>query len=183
MSASSSTHRRLKLALEIKERGFEIAMPCSFCRSAGRRCKMLEGKSKCYECTRRGRSCDASASAICDLDRLLTEADRLEREEEAEESLLRKRAEALRRAQAEMDESLSKLDRLRKAKRMVFKKGRAIPGPSEEVAPSDESLLVRDAQSSGAFGVIDWDAVMAGSSGFDFDFGTPREVAESSGGS
>ncbi|KAK1989771.1 hypothetical protein LX36DRAFT_664904 [Colletotrichum falcatum] len=160
---------------------------------------MLEGKSKCYECTRRGRSCDASASAICDreslravvfssanahvVDRLLTEADRLEREEEAEEILLRKRAEALRRAQAEMDESLSKLDRLRKAKRMVFKKGRAIPDPPEGLASSDESLLVREAQSSGAFGVIDWDAVMAGSSGFDFDFGTPQEVAESSGGS
>ncbi|KAK1638059.1 hypothetical protein BDP81DRAFT_201107 [Colletotrichum phormii] len=66
MYASSSTHRRLKLALEIKERGFEIEMPCSYCRSSGRRCKMLEGKSKCYECTRRGRSCDAIASAICD---------------------------------------------------------------------------------------------------------------------
>ncbi|TID01722.1 hypothetical protein CH35J_002023 [Colletotrichum higginsianum] len=181
---ASSTQRRLKLALEIREFGFDV-MPCSYCRSAGRRCKMLAGKSKCSECVRRGRSCDASANAICELDRLLNESDRLEREEESEELILRQRAEALRRAQAEMDESLAKLDRIRKAKRMVFKKGREIPdgGPEDSVVSSSESAVAKEAQAGGAFGVVDWEAVFEDPELADFDFGTPLAVPESVGGS
>ncbi|KAK1723109.1 uncharacterized protein BDZ83DRAFT_581622, partial [Colletotrichum acutatum] len=76
------------------------------------------------------------------INRLLTEANRLEHKEEAEKLLLHQRAEALRRAQAKINKSLSKLNRLQKAKRIVFKKGRAIPSPSKEVVSFKESVII-----------------------------------------
>ncbi|CAI0655816.1 unnamed protein product, partial [Colletotrichum noveboracense] len=69
------------------------------------------------------------------VDRLLDEAARLEDAEVAEEEVLRKKAAALRAAQAELDKSMARLDRLRKQKRMVFQKGREVT-EEEPVASS-----------------------------------------------
>ncbi|KAH9232966.1 hypothetical protein K456DRAFT_53689 [Colletotrichum gloeosporioides 23] len=108
-------------------------MPCSYCRSSGKRCKLLPGGEVCGECTCLGRSYDAAADAI--LDCLLDEAACLEDAEVAEEEVLRRKAAALRAAQAELDKSIARLDRLRKQKRMVFRKGREVT-EEEPVASS-----------------------------------------------
>ncbi|KAK1448206.1 hypothetical protein CMEL01_16807 [Colletotrichum melonis] len=187
-SPTAASRRKLLRIIRFSNEGVEI-MPCSNCRSRGVRCLVLPDSEVCGTCHRLGISCDASADAICTLSRLVTESDRLDREEEAEESRFRERAaelqrkaEAYQQAQAELNESLSKLERLRSQKRMVFKKSRIV---SEEFPEDSEnaSSAAREAQANGAFGIVDWNAVMAGSSGFDFDFGTPREVVGSSGGS
>ncbi|KAL0932391.1 uncharacterized protein CTRU02_213344 [Colletotrichum truncatum] len=129
-------------------------MPCSYCRSAGKRCKLLPGGEVCGECTCLGQSCDAAADAVCALDRLLDEAARLEDAEVAEEEVLRKKAAALRAAQAELDESMARLDRLRKQKRMVFRKGREVTEEEPVASP------VSEVQSMGGFGVIDLDSIL-----------------------
>jgi hypothetical protein len=59
----SSTSRRQALALLIESIGFEV-MPCSFCQSRRLKCRMIERTSKCAECTRRGKACDASGVSI-----------------------------------------------------------------------------------------------------------------------
>lgn len=132
------------------------------------------------------RVCSLANSVV---NRLVVESDRLDREEQAEESRFRERAAELQRkadayqkAQAELNESLSRLERLRTQKRMVFKKSRIVSDEFPEDV-EETSSAAREAQANGAFGVVDWDAVMAGSSGFEFDFGTPREAVESSEGS
>ncbi|KAL0935758.1 uncharacterized protein CTRU02_210349 [Colletotrichum truncatum] len=88
------------------------------------------------------------------VDRLLDEAARLEDAEVAEEEVLRKKAAALRAAQAELDESMARLDRLRKQKRMVFRKGREVTEEEPVASP------VSEVQSMGGFGVIDLDSIL-----------------------
>ncbi|KAL0942644.1 uncharacterized protein CTRU02_200530 [Colletotrichum truncatum] len=151
-----STLRRYRRSLNIAENGFEV-MPCRRCRSKGLRCKMLPGSLVCGECVAVGgtrRSCNASDDAICQrsansyiVERLMVESRRLDDEEEETEELFRKRMEALQKAQAEVNETLAKLDRVRKAKRIVFKKGRK------------ETSVVAEEGSVGAFGAVDLDAV------------------------
>ncbi|KAH9234153.1 hypothetical protein K456DRAFT_1798047, partial [Colletotrichum gloeosporioides 23] len=117
--------------LRIAEFSFVVNMPCLYCRSSGKRCKLLPRGEVCSECTRLGRSCDAAADAIYAyrllvfpyVDRLLDEAACLEDAEVAEEEVLRKKAAALHAAQAELDEFIAQLDPLRKQKRIVFRKG------------------------------------------------------------
>ncbi|KAH9225185.1 hypothetical protein K456DRAFT_59673 [Colletotrichum gloeosporioides 23] len=138
-------------------------MPCSYYRSSRKHYKLLPRGEVCGECTCLGRSYDAAADTIYALDRLLDEAARLEDAEVAEEEVLRKKAAALRAAQAELDESMARLDRLRKQKRMVFRKGREVT-EEEPVASS-----VSEVQSMGGFGAIDLDAVLG-----DWNLGTPN---------
>ncbi|KAH9236357.1 hypothetical protein K456DRAFT_51699 [Colletotrichum gloeosporioides 23] len=76
-------------------------MPCLYCCSSGKRCKLLPGGEVCGECTRLGRSYDAAADAICAY-RFLVFLDA----EVAEEEVLRRKAAALRAAQAELDKSI-----------------------------------------------------------------------------
>ncbi|KAK1491606.1 hypothetical protein CCUS01_14220, partial [Colletotrichum cuscutae] len=64
ISARSLIYYYLKLALEIKERGFKIVILYSFCYLSGRRYKILEGKLRYYKYTRRSRSYDATISTI-----------------------------------------------------------------------------------------------------------------------
>ncbi|KAK1480166.1 hypothetical protein CCUS01_00723, partial [Colletotrichum cuscutae] len=62
--ARSLIYCRLKLILEIKERGFEIVILYSFYRLSGRRYKILEGKLKYYKYIRRSRFYNATISII-----------------------------------------------------------------------------------------------------------------------
>ncbi|KAF5495393.1 hypothetical protein CGCA056_v006129 [Colletotrichum aenigma] len=171
-----STLRRYRRSFNIAENGFEV-MPCRRCRSKGLRCKMLPGSLVCGECVAVGgtrRSCNASDDAICQsnscvVERLMVESRRLDDEEEETEELFRKRMEVLQKAQAEVNEALAKLDRVRKAKRMVFKKGRK----ETLVVAEEESSLVLEARSVGAFGAIDLDTVLG-----DWNPGTPNFLSE-----
>ncbi|KAK2729957.1 hypothetical protein CKAH01_19133 [Colletotrichum kahawae] len=171
-----STLRRYRRSLNIAENGFEV-MPCRRCRSKGLRCKMLSGSLVCGECVAVGstrRSYDASEDAICQLERLMVESRRLDDEEEEMQELFRKRMEALQKAQAEVNEALAKLDRVRKAKRMVFKKGRketSVVAEESEIpeVPPSESSLVLEAQAIGASGVLDFDTILG-----DWNPGTPN---------
>jgi len=56
--------------------------------------------------------------------RIVSESRRLESAEESAELLLLQRREALRKAQAEMDEALDRLERLRRQKRQLRTKGK-----------------------------------------------------------
>ncbi|KAL0936737.1 uncharacterized protein CTRU02_208952 [Colletotrichum truncatum] len=74
------------------------------------------------------------------VERLMVESRRLDDEEEETEELFRKRMEALQKAQAEVNETLAKLDRVRKAKRIVFKKGRKETSVVAEEGVAEPSL-------------------------------------------
>ncbi|KAK1461854.1 hypothetical protein CCUS01_01444, partial [Colletotrichum cuscutae] len=66
ISARSLIYRYLKLIFKIKEQGFKIVIPYSFCYLSGRKYKILEGKLRYYKYTRRSRSYDATTSTIYD---------------------------------------------------------------------------------------------------------------------
>ncbi|KAH9225293.1 hypothetical protein K456DRAFT_1732018 [Colletotrichum gloeosporioides 23] len=82
------------------------------------------------------------------LERLIVESQQLDDEEEESKELFQKRMEVLQKAQAEVNEALARLDRVRKAKRMVFKKGRketlVVAGEDEvlEALPAESSLVL-----------------------------------------
>ncbi|KAK1480144.1 hypothetical protein CCUS01_00700, partial [Colletotrichum cuscutae] len=54
----------LKLIFKIIERGFKIAIPCSFYYLLGRRYKILKSKSRYYKYIRRGRSYNIITNTI-----------------------------------------------------------------------------------------------------------------------
>ncbi|KID82168.1 hypothetical protein MGU_10519 [Metarhizium guizhouense ARSEF 977] len=97
--------------------------------------------------------------------RIISESKRLNREEESAEELLASRREALRQAQADLDESLNRLERLRKQKRQLLSKGnemtrlglQSLDELDEEERRESEAVI--DAQSFGATDVLDWNAV------------------------
>ncbi|KAK1464520.1 hypothetical protein CCUS01_08095, partial [Colletotrichum cuscutae] len=66
ISARFLIYYYLKLALKIKERGFEIIILYSFYYLSGRKYKILESKLKYYKYIRRSRSYDATISTIYD---------------------------------------------------------------------------------------------------------------------
>lgn len=111
------------------------------------------------------------------MEHLLDETHRLDREEQEEEDRLRERSKALQKAQADLNESLAKLDRLRQQKRMVFKKGMSVAEESDP--PSAESEAVVEVQSSGGLDVIDWDAVFRDAEMVGFE-GSPGAMLASS---
>ncbi|KAK2729825.1 hypothetical protein CKAH01_09990 [Colletotrichum kahawae] len=146
-------------------------MPCSNCRSRGVRCLLLPDSDICGTCHRLGIPCDASEDAICTLNRLVAESDRLDQAEVAEEAKFRERAaalqqkaEAYQKAQSELNESLAKLERLREQKRMVFRKGKVAVAESSE----DVSTSTLESQSMGAWGTSNVDAL------FDWNPATPN---------
>ncbi|KZL79959.1 hypothetical protein CI238_09668, partial [Colletotrichum incanum] len=120
---ASSTKRRLTNSLRIRKHGIKIKIPYSWYRSKGIRYKMLT-------------------------DRLLNKADRLNKAKEQEEELL----QLFRLTQAEIDTSLARLNRLRKEKQMIFKRGRKAAAKW----PADSSVdpvvkAVRKVQANGGF--------------------------------
>jgi hypothetical protein len=60
---SRKTLQRHRLAESIIRHGYEV-MPCSRCSSRGLRCHMSARSSKCAECARSGKPCNASGVAI-----------------------------------------------------------------------------------------------------------------------
>ena len=178
---SSKAVQRSSLAATIDALGFEV-MPCSFCHSKGLRCKMIERSSRCGECVRRGRSCDGSGVPVSSrvflpcfvfrspsltrtVSRIVSESQRLEREELDAEESFRAEREALLQAQRRLDESLARLDRIRRQKRSLLTRGtemvrRGLASLDEvEEAERQESSAALEAQVNGAFGVVDWGAV------------------------
>ncbi|KZL75075.1 hypothetical protein CI238_11125 [Colletotrichum incanum] len=136
-------------------------MPCTFCRSRGLCCRIIERSSKCGEYVRRGRACDASGVALNSLLRIISESRRLENKEEAAKELLSARRNALRQAQADLDESLARLERLRRQKRQLMTKGSEITRLSLqsldelEEAERAKSEAVISMQSHSGIDVID----------------------------
>lgn len=188
--ARSSTDRRKAKVLIIQEFGVEV-MPCSFCESKNFSCRaMPDSDENCLECTRRGISCDRSGVTLSAgmrifplvmlpfllislvASRITAEKRRLESEEDAAE-------ERLLRAQAEMNQALAKLSRLRRQKRQLQKRGlemlRKGKGSLDELEESDrqESEAVAVAHSWGAHGVIDWESSL-----LDFSVAADNVVSE-----
>jgi len=60
------------------------------------------------------------------VNRIIVESKRLTKEEETAEELLSARREALRKAQADLEESLNRSERLRRQKRSLLRKGNAM---------------------------------------------------------
>lgn len=106
--------------------------------------------------------------------RIISESKRLDKEEESAEELLASRRAALRQAQADLDESLNRLERLRKQKRQLISKGNEMARLGlqslDELEEEErrESDAVIEAQSLGAIDLIDWNAV-SGDANFGVD--------------
>ena len=99
------------------------------------------------------------------MSRIISESKRIDREEESAEELLSARRSALRQAQADLEEALNRLVRLRRQKRQLVTRGNEMArlglqslDELEEVE-RQESEAVIDVQAMGGFGVIDWNAV------------------------
>ena len=70
---SIKTKQRYRLAALIEELGFDV-MLCLICYKRGWKCRMMEGTSKCKECTRRGRPCDGTGVPASFLFRVVDES-------------------------------------------------------------------------------------------------------------
>ncbi|KAK4170587.1 hypothetical protein QBC36DRAFT_305832 [Triangularia setosa] len=155
-----TARERTVFSASIDQDGIEI-MPCSRCWRAKPqgRCIMKEGSNRCSNCVRLGKSCDGPNVADS-LIKNLSEQKKIDEEIAAKENLLaetlnsltrlRKQRESMRDWGAELFrrgmESLDEVDALAPPS----------PGPAD---PSGEQSLVGQAQSLGALGVIDWEAV------------------------
>jgi predicted transcriptional regulator len=106
-----------------------------------------------------------SSSLTRAVSRIVSESQRLEREELDAEESFRAEREALLQAQRRLDESLARLDRIRRQKRSLLTRGtemvrRGLASLDEvEEAERQESSAALEAQVNGAFGVVDWGAV------------------------
>ena len=154
---SPKTEQRIALAALIDRIGFE-AMPCSSCSRHGWKCIMAEGRPRCKECVRRGRSCDGSGVSVVAINRMVAELDRLQRDEEAA-------ADAVEEAQRKASEAVARLSRIRKQRALLRTRGaemvnRGLNSLDElEAADREESEAAVAAQEVGALGVVDWNAV------------------------
>jgi hypothetical protein len=155
----TKTEQRSKLAAAIEEFGV-VVMPCSFCHSRKLSCKMMEGVSRCKECVRRGRSCDGSGVPVSSLNRIISESQRLRREEEEAAALLQ-------RLQRESSEALAKLERLRKQRESLVTRGsimvkRGLQSLDElDESERAESEAVVEVQSFGHADVVDWNVIFS----------------------
>lgn len=153
------TEQKIKLAATIEEFGYDV-MPCSFCHSRGFRCRMMDKVSRCQECVRRGRSCDGAGVPLSSLNRVISESQRLRREEADT-------AERLARLHKETSEALAKLDRLRKQRETLVSRGatmvnRGLQSLDElDAAEREESEAVMSVQSMGGLDVVDWNAIFS----------------------
>ncbi|KAI6310812.1 hypothetical protein MCOR34_006236 [Pyricularia oryzae] len=143
---SASSVRRERLAETIVLEGFEV-MPCSSCKARGQSCRMISSNSRCSECVRRGRKCDATSIPITNLGRLNQEKKKLElQESEVEDDILRVQQE-IARLQRESSEKFNRLLRLRKQKRLLQSRSEA------EAVRLDAELSVEDAVERNRLGV------------------------------
>jgi hypothetical protein len=156
-SRSRKSIQRDNLYRLIVATGFDV-MPCSFCSSRHLKCRMTEEHSRCAECVRRGRSCDAAGVPLVSVNRIIDEKRRIEREEEEVES-------ELLHLQQQVAERFARLARLRRQRKTIVSKGHEMVRrglrslDSLEEAEREESEAVVAVQSSGGFGVVDWNAV------------------------
>ncbi|EHA55819.1 hypothetical protein, variant [Pyricularia oryzae 70-15] len=122
-------------------------MPCSSCKARGHSCRMISSNSRCSECVRRGRKCDATSVPITNLGRLNQEKKKLElQESEVEDDILRVQQE-IARLQRESSEKFNRLLRLRKQKRLLQSRSEA------EAVRLDAELSVEDAVERDRLGV------------------------------
>jgi hypothetical protein len=100
----------------------------------------------------------------------------LDEAEQDAERQLRAERENLAEAQQKLDESLSRLDRLRRQRRSLVTRGSELTrrglASLDEMEAEDEATVATqaaafDAQSLGAVGVIDWDAILVDPVGLD----------------
>jgi hypothetical protein len=130
---SRKTLKYLHLTDSIAKFGFDV-MPYSFCKGKGFRYKIIERSSRYAECTRRGRSYNASGTAIAHyilfssifsgifmlifllVPHLGREADRLEQAEETTEI-------QLLRAQQKVNKAIIRLSRIYRQKRLLRERG------------------------------------------------------------
>ncbi|AEO54338.1 hypothetical protein MYCTH_77342 [Thermothelomyces thermophilus ATCC 42464] len=147
---SVKTEERIALAAAINELGFEV-MPCSHCFSRGLCCRMIESSSRCGECVRRGRSYDGSGVPVSSLSRIVDESKRLDRLEQDAKEALRADHDSLAKAQRRLDESLARLDRIRRQKRSLLSRGSEMV--RRGLASLDELEEVEQQESGAVLGV------------------------------
>jgi hypothetical protein len=101
---SSSTHRRRKLSDRILCEGVITMRPCSSCTSQGVLCVLSHLDERCEQCYRHQRQCDLASPW-------------------AEDDRLKKKGKKLREQRLEAE---TKAARLRKQKRLLLKRRRAL---------------------------------------------------------
>jgi hypothetical protein len=117
MTADSQRKKREQFALgnHIARTGIEMS-PCSFCEKNGKKCVVVPSeKPRCAECVRIGKKCDVEGVPAGDWAAVEREEFRLDTAEMLAEDTLRK-------AQAEMNEAVNRLSRLRKQKQFLRKR-------------------------------------------------------------
>src|SRR5271166_6090664 len=107
---SPKLKERQKLADEIQRLRIEMS-PCSLCSKHDRKCIISDDGSRCSECTRRGKKCDAKGPSLADWEALDREENRLRREREETSTLLMESV-------TKLQEAAAKLQRLKKTQRL-----------------------------------------------------------------
>ena len=96
--------------------------PCSLCSKHDRKCIVSDDGSRCSECTRRGKKCDAKGPSLADWEALDREENRLRREREETSTLLMesvtKTSALLMESVTKVQEAAAKLQRLEKTQRL-----------------------------------------------------------------
>ena len=144
MTADSQRKKREQFALgnHIARVGVEMS-PCSFCERNGKKCVVVPSeRPRCAECVRIGKKCDVEGIPASDWAAVEREEFRLDSAEMLAEDTLRK-------AQAEMNEAVNRLSRLRKQKQFLRRRAadmlrRGLRTMDELDAAEEEERLERE---------------------------------------
>jgi vacuolar-type H+-ATPase subunit I/STV1 len=121
---------------------------------------MIEDSSRCYECVKRGRSCDGVLVASS-LMRMLDQQKRLEAEEEAAGEALESLQAQLTDLQVKLSEAVNRLSRIRRTKSKMKERGSELVRRGMREL-DEEDGVVSDLQHMGVPNDVDWSSLGVG---------------------
>ncbi|PTB34720.1 hypothetical protein M441DRAFT_63226, partial [Trichoderma asperellum CBS 433.97] len=159
-SVPRKTRERNLLASFILSHGSDSDMPCTYCFRKKIPCRMVEDSSRCYECVKRGRSCDGVLVASS-LMRVLDQQKKLEAEEEAAGEALESLQSQLSELQVKLSEAVSRLARIRRTKSKMKERGSELVRRGMQEL-DEEDGVVNDLQHMGVPNDVDWSSLGVG---------------------
>ena len=164
-SYARKDRERSSLLSHIALNGTVADMPCTRCFRGNLTCRMAGKSNRCEECVRQRKSCDGTRVASS-LEKLISQQQKLDaEEEEASENLLALHTQ-LAELQSQLAAAAGRLSRIRKIRSRVkgksaelFERGMRELDAEDDLVPAldgHEQALVEDLQSIGVPNDVDW---------------------------
>ncbi|KAI0388171.1 hypothetical protein F5Y17DRAFT_453930 [Xylariaceae sp. FL0594] len=179
------SNQRVALASLVDDSGVG-AMPCARCFKRSLKCIVSPESTRCKECILAKRPCDGPGVTIESANKIISERDRIDREEEeTEERLEQVRKEYLLARQRlddeqqRLDAELAHLSRLRKQKRFLKKRAsEMISRGSQSLEEYEDEIQESPPSSPPPINDFDWSGVDLGSPSWLGDLGSTAWVGQ-----